>query len=227
MFYKFSVPLPIRRSAPRFITHSNIWKRPRASGRAATTTLAVSTLPDKLLIIWPEASLYFWLFDNLATILPILKWATQRNIWIHTWNECNFVVHFSLWNIENIWPCEKLHLLVGHPRRIVLTHGWVMHYGWRLPKTMNRVILLRTVHTREGGGGAEHIFDIDIKHQCLTQHIFASILYILKKGGRGTTYTMSLNIQFIQTDKVHSRTFTDFYQNAFKSIFCNKTNSIL
>ena len=54
---------------------------------------------------------------------------------------------------------------------------------------MNRVILHRTVHTREGGGGAEHIFDIDIKHQCLTQHIFTSILYILKKGVGGTPYT--------------------------------------
>ena len=70
---------------------------------------------------------------------------------------------------------------------------------------MNRVILLRTVHTREGGGGTEHIFDIDIKHQCLTQHIFTSILYILKKGVGGTIYHVLeyVYILFKQTNFIH------------------------
>ena len=67
---------------------------------------------------------------------------------------------------------------------------------------MNRVILLRTVHTRKGGGGAEHIFDIDIKHQCLTQHIFSSILYLLKKGVGGTTYVLEYT-SYSKTNFIH------------------------
>ena len=81
---------------------------------------------------------------------------------------------------------------------------------------MNRVILLRTVHTREGGGGAEHIFDIDIKHQCLTQHIFSSILYLLKKGVGGTTYVLEYT-SYSKTNFIHghSRIFSKMLSKVF------------
>ena len=95
---------------------------------------------------------------------------------------------------------------------------------------MNRVILLRTVHTREGGGGTEHIFDIDIKHQCLTQHIFTSILYILKEGvggGNNIYHVLEYTLYILFKQKISFTDIHRFLPKCFQKYFFNKTNSML